>query len=87
MGSAVATCRLQSSGSVVVTHGELPRDMCDFLRAKIKLMSSALAGRFLTIGPPGRPLNTPLLLLNNLFSRIIHPFILIRLYEDKLMAE
>lgn len=87
MSSAVATCRLQSSSSVVATRGELPRDMWDLLRAKIKLMSSALAGRFLTIGPQGRPLNTPLLLLHNLFSRIIHPFILIRLDEDNLMAE
>ena len=70
-----------------MTRGELPQCMWDFLRAKIKLVSSALAGGFSTIGPPGKPLNTPLLPLKNVFSRIIHPFILIRLYEDKLMAE
>ena len=51
--SVVAAPRLWSSGSGVVAHGL--RDMWGLPRAGIEPASPALAGRFLTPGPPGTP--------------------------------
>ena len=51
--SVVAAPRLWSSGSAVVAHGL--RDMGGLPRAGIEPAPPALAGRFLTPGPPGTP--------------------------------
>ena len=53
---------LQSTGSrcmdsVVATHGQLPHGMWDFSRPGIEQLSPALAGGFLTTGPPGKPVS------------------------------
>ena len=43
--------RLNSQGA----WASLPCSMCDLTRPGMKVMSSALAGRFLSTGPPGKP--------------------------------
>ena len=51
--SVVATRGLQSMGSIAVAHGL--HSMWNLPWPGIKPMSPALAGRFLTTGPPGKP--------------------------------
>ena len=45
------TCRLSSCGS----RAQLPRDMWDLPRPGLEPMFPALAGRFSTTAPPGKP--------------------------------
>ena len=54
--SVVVAHWLQSSGSIhsCGTQTQLPRSMWNFLEPGIKPVSPALAGEFLTIGPPGK---------------------------------
>ena len=57
-GPVVAAPGLQSAGSVVaVQGGQLPRGTLDLPGSGIKLVSPALAGRFLTTESPGEPLS------------------------------
>ena len=54
--SVVVAHWLQSSGSIhsCGTQTQLPHSMWNFLEPGIKPVSPALAGEFLTIGPPGK---------------------------------
>ena len=49
LGSVVETCRIQNECLVVVAHGLSCSKAC-----RVEPKSTALAGRFLTTGPPGR---------------------------------
>ena len=51
MGSVVAVPGLQSTGSIVVAHG-----LSCFNGCGIEPVSPALAGRFSTTEPPGKPM-------------------------------
>ena len=57
MGSFVAAPRLQSSGSIVVVHGLSRSAACGIFLDQIFIepVSPALAGRFFSTGPPGKP--------------------------------
>ena len=67
MASLVADTRSRRVASVVVAHGlwlsscsagpQVPCGMWDLPRAEIKPVSLASQGRFLTAGPPGKPLD------------------------------
>ena len=50
-GHRLQTCRLSSCGS----RAQLLRGMWDLARLGLKPMSPALAGRFSTTAPPGKP--------------------------------
>ena len=52
-GHRIQTCRLSSCG----TRAQLLRGMWDPPRPGLKPMSPALAGRFSTTAPPGKPLD------------------------------
>ena len=45
---------LQLAGSVVVVHGQLPHSLWCLPRPGSEPVSAALAGGFLTTGPPGK---------------------------------
>ena len=56
VGSVVVACGLQSTGSVVVAHRLSCSTACGiFPGPGLEPMSLALAGRFLTTAPPGKP--------------------------------
>ena len=57
MGSVIAAPGLSSTGAVVVVHGlSLLWGMWDLPRPEVKPMSPALAGRFFSTEPPGKPI-------------------------------
>ena len=60
MGSVVEAPGLSSTNSIVVVQ-ELSCSCGIFLGQGLKLVSPALAGRFFTTEPPGRPLKYDLL--------------------------
>ena len=55
-GSVVAAPGLQGAGAVVVKHGLRAPQHVGLPGPGVELVSPALAGGFLTTGPPGKPL-------------------------------
>jgi len=57
MGPVIAAPRVWSTGSIVVVHGP-GCSMWDLPGLGVELVSPALAGRFCTTEPPGKPLTS-----------------------------